>query len=555
MQRKKDTDFADMPSLSSFRADDLSAVTSTSYTSFASNSRGGDSRGGGDCDISLPSLSSFRMEDLSTCSSYHSVQTATNHLSDHSVEGWGSFTSGNVSAETDSEDGKRRAKVIDNGEMSSAPIKPTRNSSGSDIIERVFQKGRTLPPTRGVLKHDSSLESDTAPTPRITPSSETNTLPMKRPTRTVSPVRPGNDLPPKADPDQSSTLRATTSNARPPPRSSSDTTSPERTPVARTESLQLDGLQQRPQKDRAGGSMTIESLRNSSTLEGSSSSLRGGDSLPRLPRRTSTVDVSGDDNDSVRSNLSDGSTKMSDDEVTRISEGDVSLGSDVASDLSIETDTEHVSLVGDHSDRSTVETPKASASGVADEKRDVVPQQKSDFPTHIVDHVEVSSAEPARTPPEEITTESSHAAAAPSATIESETATIENSPEQRTQQDDPPNKRSAEESPPKKNDSDKSGSTKASAEESGGTTDTDDVDDPKDASNEKRDGENKRGKLLRKMSNSFRNIGKTASFRNSFLKIGKQASKLKKSIAVKRQGDDGQVLSKPSTDEPDSTDR
>ena len=89
-----------MPSLSSYRSwDDKSAASSSIRTG-----------GGGsvaDCDVSLPSLSSFRLDDLSMASSYHTIGSAAtkSNFSEESVEGWGSFTSGNVSKSdcTDSE--------------------------------------------------------------------------------------------------------------------------------------------------------------------------------------------------------------------------------------------------------------------------------------------------------------------------------------------------------------------------------------------------------------------------------------------------------------------
>jgi hypothetical protein len=621
MQRARQSDLNDMPTLSSFRADDLSAVTSTSYTSFASNSRGGGSRTG-DCDVSLPSLSSFRMEDLSTCSSYHSIQTATNHQSDQSAEGWASFTSGNVSAETDSEDGKRPAKVSENGGTSGAPIKLSRNASGSSIKGLASHRGRVIPNVRGALKRDSSMDSD-SPNSRISSNSgaehekETNTLPMKRPTRTVSPVPTGNDRPPRVDSDQSSPMHAITSNARPPARTSSDTHSPERTPVPRTESLQLEFLQQRPQKDSKSGSMSMsmDSLRNSSNTEGSSSSLKGGDSLPRLPRRTTLVDVPGGDV-SVRSNLSDASTKISDDDVTNNS-GDVSLDSDVQSDISIETDTENISLLGDNSERSTVDEHHTSASQ-GERRADAVSHEISNEPTHVDENIE-DSPSPARrsTHPAEITTRSHGAAVTEPETAtkkdnseermqedtEPDTVADKDNSEERTQPDNTLNRRSAGESRTKKNDSDKSGGT--SAEESGATTDTDvddpdvaskekkdcgekkrgklmrkvsssfqsigksasfrnsfgmttdtDVDDPDVASKEKKDGcEKKRGKLMRKVSSSFQRIGKSASFRNSFGVIGKQASKLNKKMGTKRQAEDDKEVSKPSPNELETQDK
>lgn len=352
-QRARDPDFSDMPSLSSFRADEMSAVTSTSYTS---HSKGGDSRGG-DCDDSLPSLSSFRMEDLSTCSSYHSLQTNTNHLSDQSVEGWSSFTSGNVSAETDSEDGKRRHRLPHHA---NAPMRPSRSSSGSSLNSGTINgspidRNTQISVSKGVIKHNTGIPLKATAKRRTSGqaigSKESNSSPMVRPTRTSSPTH--NEHHNNTNLNQTSgSARATETPRQPARNHSPHRNSPKRESVERTKSLDLTILQRPPNsKDKTG-----------SVMEGSSSSLRGGDSLPRLPRRTSAGDDESFRNDAGRaddaSNFSDVSTKISDDEVTRISDDHISLDSDVESDISIDTDTEHLSLADYVSDKSSVESTR-----------------------------------------------------------------------------------------------------------------------------------------------------------------------------------------------------
>ena len=589
MQRARETDFTGMPSLSSFRADEMSAVTSTSYTSFASNSRGGDSRGG-DCDISLPSLSSFRLEDLSACSSYHSVQTNTNHLSDQSAEGWASFTSGNVSAETDSDDGKRRAKPSANGEIIGAPIKPSRSSSGGSLNGSPSQRVAGLPLGKGFIKRENSMTSNaSAPKRSSTPGEvlpENRTPPMKRPTRTISPTP--DDRRPSAG-EEETPVDLTTSNARPPARtSSSGSDRPERHTVERTESFQLSLLQPHIQKDRSS-SLSADSLRNSAT-DGSSSSLRGGDSLPRLPRRTNTVEDHGfPDEDGTggfsddASNLSDDddvSTKISDDEVTRISDDDVSLNSDVESDI---TDTEHLSTGGDTSERIELETPPEpdTADGTTMEILKDESQAMPSFPETIEkEGGDVANAEEAIENPED--DESPTTPAVTPAPDESTQPDLENTiPEivksltpdlETTSQPDadntepgtvgratPETEKAADETEQingsvdqngQKRNSDESGT---SAEESGTSTTDVELEDTADGQKHKREVENKRGKLLRKVSSSFRNMGKQASFRNSFRVIGKQASKLKL-VGGRKHADVAKVPHEKLLDDPGSQD-
>lgn len=572
LQRARETDFADMPSLSSFRADEMSVYTSTSYTSVASNSRGGDSRGG-DCDISLPSLSSFRMEDLSTCSSYHSVQTNTYHLSDQSAEGWASFTSGNVSAETDSDDGRKRAPLTVNGEIRGAPLKPSRSSSASSLNSSPTQRVPGLPLGKGVLKRANSMNSNAAPATRTSPPEEVEhenrTLPMKRPTRTVSPTpddrRTINGLL-EASPDS-------TSNARPPERTFSDTGDPERKPVERTESLELNAIQQVAQKERSL-SVLMDSLRNSAA-DGSSSSLRGGDSLPRLPRRTSTVEDQGFlDDDTGRysddpSNYSDDEiTKISDDEITRSSGDDVSLNSDVESDLSVDTETGHNSLSVDTSDRITMgsrhevvssdnstnktegdDSVEASGSNLA-EKEGVGKEANTAEAGAPDEHTEETEIpiEPAsdlleRTVPLQ---ESTTTPDAKEVKLEIDNTADETAEESTHSEEKTPSTRSVPGNGPKKNNSDESGGT--SAEESGASNIDNELDGAGDSRNRKSDGENKRGTLLRKVSSTFRNLGKTASFRNSFRMIGKQASKLKK--GARKQAEDQKIRHEKLVDDP-----
>eukprot|EP00934_Nitzschia_sp_Nitz4_P001559 Nitzschia sp. Nitz4//scaffold322_size40381//20503//22227//NITZ4_007563-RA/size40381-processed-gene-0.23-mRNA-1//-1//CDS//3329547836//1559//frame0 len=328
--RGEDDVFSDMPSLSSYRADDLSQVTSTSHTSIASYSRGGDSRNedDGDGDASLPSLSSIKPDELSTCSSLH----PTNPGSDHSAELWDSVASGNVSAETDDSD-EDATLTADRG-----PKKPSRGQ----------KPGPTGSSRDGAAPNkESSLVNNAAPPRRASPPDDSDINPsIKRPTRRLSPPSNKQQIPPippsiiSHESPEFSTPGGF--DVRVPVRRTASASSMHRTPVERTGSFPLSQLKRPSQTENAA-----------SNADGSSSSLRGGDSLPRLPRRTSTVEVEMDAQIprslAAPRRYSDEGSRISDD-TSRISEvnsrisDDVSLNSDLESDISIDTVDENEDL-------------------------------------------------------------------------------------------------------------------------------------------------------------------------------------------------------------------
>lgn len=251
----------DMPSLSSFRADEMSASIRT------------------DCDVSLPSLSSFRVDDLSLSSSYHST---TNHYSDYgSTEGWSSFNSGNGSADT-SESGEFASS-------SSSPAPPKSEREAPQRTDSLPMPKRTTSPTPPLKEVSSGRKKSSiimlSPSRSRSPSIEANIQPIisipKRPQRTTSPPR---TVSPRQTAERPSNIGGPTLSGkdntllapRVPVRRGD--TSPIRKPVERTGSLPLTVLS-RPPAARPG-------------LEDSSSSLKGGDSLPRIPRRTSYGDGS-----------------------------------------------------------------------------------------------------------------------------------------------------------------------------------------------------------------------------------------------------------------------
>ncbi len=522
LQRARDADFSDMPSLSSLRTEEMNAVTSTSDTP---NSKGGNPKAG-DCDASLPSLSSIRIDELSACSS---LPTNNHHLSDQSVEGCCSITSGNVSGETDSEDGRRRPKSNDHS--SAPPIRPSRSSSGSSLTNSIIHgspmQGKSLAllskAAKKPMEQDISIPKNATTLRRSssqgTSSRDNISFPMVRPTRTTSPVlsEPHNGVNSNAYTEISHTKGSPRLPAR---NHSPDGESPGRASVERTKSLDF-SLLQSPQKDK-----------NGSATEESSSSLHGGDSLPRIPRRTGTGNDESFPTATRRfsddaSNLSDVSTKMSDDDVTHISDGNVSLESDVESDISIDTDTEHISLGDDLSERSSV----GSANEPVARKHTV--QYPSEQAMYRDDKKKaIDSAESIDSRKEE-----SKQQINASDDITRLEASIEMSPALGAKLE----KRSSDLSSERKANKNITKNEPSNTDRTTSGTSSTDAEglDRTIGSKQSNDGENKRGSLLRKVSNSFRSIGKSASFRNSFRAIGKQASKLKMKAIVKRQKEEG----------------
>jgi len=563
--REEPSDTSDMPSLSSFQTNEMSA--SCASASVASR---------GDCDMSLPSLSSFRMEDLSMSSSYHSNISGNHQLSEESTEGWSSFTSGNVSADTDDSD---RDDDTEFGTKFKASDDRSAGRARLTLPSRSRSRSRS-PLSSGTIEEITGIDGDDVddidgedvvsnvplPSRRAVRTEEAQgSLPMRRPKRTVSPgreerhgdldsiekIRAMNALPPKRrsqSPDRTPFERqeslSLVMNALPPIRRSQ---SPDRTPFERQESLSLVMLAN-PQTQRdfsvsgsssfdrqeslslcmlaknapprdvsvtgssstiragAGSSSTIRTGTVTATTEGSSSSLRGGDSLPRLPRRTSTLDVSAGDDDS--SGISgDGDTRLSEDDVTKASEDLVSIETHEESTLSVEVDDSDEETI-------TIETEPR-----LDENED-----DGDADTESMEDSKLSFSE----------REKIHTKARKSALENTETtpstktsdgtlpASILVPPPSTSTRKSPTSVRTIEDSVARK--ADESGTV--SAEESGTSATETEVDDVEKFDN----GEGrKRGRprILRKVSSSFQRLGKTASFKNSFKMIGRTASKLK----------------------------
>jgi hypothetical protein len=553
------SDFADMPSLSSYRAVDLSGSQASSLK--------------GDCDMSLPSLSSFRMDDLSISSSYHSNYSNTNHLSgEESAEGWASFTSGNVSAETDSDadddesefatkssPSDDRGKKQTDIDLTMLPMRARSRSPPSpdvDVEDEDDYEDSLNDHEEGGSATNRNLASNARPPPRRTPEPEETqgSLPMRRPTRTVSPPRDERPSEPEtsAQPYVAATASASatvttvvdstpsTINARPPPRRFSS--SPDRSqPVERTESFLLSMLG-RPAKECSGSSST---LRTGTGTEGSSSSLRGGDSLPRLPRRTTTMDdhprpnaEGEDDDDDTRTSEGDDNTSISDDELTKVSGDDISIES--MSDFSIDTNDENDSVEEDVEaipacERKSPSKKVATTTGDGEQSQQV--DQLLEERNDQTERIEVA------------------AAVAPENSTEGG-GTVENPPAVNPNRKSPTSVRSIEQQTSSEKSPDESGTT--SAEESGTSATETEVDESEEVNTAKdkqggdKKDEKKRGKLLKRVSSSFRSLGKTASFRNSFIRIGKTASKLKQ-MGRKDDKNSSQPLPKRSQTQQDES--
>ena len=287
----------DMPSLSSFRNDDMSIRD----------------------EMSLPSLSSFRMDDLSMGSSYHS-----NHMSEcGSQEGWSSFNSGNVSQDT-SESGEFATSSSSSPARSTTrdrPEPPPRTGSlpmpiraKSPVNERASDGSKLRPKAR--LRGKATA---------VEPAIEGSISFPRRPTRTVSPMpilqsvrsddsikKAMNDAPfpptrhaasppirdesppPKAGVSPQRVSRSPNKGAPISPKRSSVYSTeqaidpPKRAinPPQKSVSLALAAsvpAANPPSQDlERSGSLLFSAL---STRDGSSSSLRSGDSLPIKPLR------------------------------------------------------------------------------------------------------------------------------------------------------------------------------------------------------------------------------------------------------------------------------
>jgi len=313
-------DFSDMPSLSSFRSsDDKSAASSSLRADLSDN-------------MSLPSLSSFRLDDLSMASSYHSRgSAATNHLSNFSEEstaGWGSFTSENPSksdfedSDVEDDDGGdgdgKGTMVVNMGRSPNIPVssaciigsppsaieaKSILRNKGEGLASSIISASqislisfgsaddpRASGSSSGILKRNSPLTTRA--------SSLTDDASLVGHMKSVS-LSSGSEEPSCQQEIQNMTTSNQNESARkhqssapciPKYENGDDTSnndsaplkpaqraaSPNRGSLERNTSLPLSELMTPSvEKERQHGS--------------SSASFGGGDSLPRLPRRSSTI--------------------------------------------------------------------------------------------------------------------------------------------------------------------------------------------------------------------------------------------------------------------------
>jgi hypothetical protein len=578
-------DFSDMPSLASYRSwDERSAASS---------------KGGGDCDMSLPSLSSYRLDEVSMASSYHSRgSAATHHLSHYSEEspdgyGWGSFTSGNVSksSDLDSDDENEDDHNSDAEEGDSSEFECSSSRAiGAEALDLQRSSGvrpstvdvssfasSSLPPaaieTKSILRNkgeglsaaavisasqlslitfgssnedrtaarsavgamkrcppitrssDSSLDdsldgrfkSSAASTPNsINPLSEENNLPLDGDTRFMA-EGPIHSI---ADPE-SSTARE------------QGGTSPERGSLGRNESMPLSELQRKPSDQQQKSSSS--SIRESA--DGSSSSLRGGgDSLPRLPRRTSTMP---DDEHSKTEDIDEKNFNQQDQASvsdSSSSDGDLSLGIDTggdddSTDCSVQTvDDESLSLERTSTEFSIVSgasVPSDTAPSFHDEDqvaRDTTTPRQKKVAKNLAILGTVDSSESEDTTKFSAPQKSS--SDADICEISKKLNGVFVSLTRRTH--------SSEYTRAAGNNGEESGT-------SGTETELEDT----DGSQKQQD---KRGTLIRRMSSSLRKVGKSASFRA----IGKTASKIRH-MSRRKDKESPDSLKRSNSDEPRTT--
>jgi hypothetical protein len=363
--------YADMPSLSSFRSvDDRSSVGSSTFAHGAS--------GGTDSFIdshsdSLPSLSSFRIDDLSAASSYHSRGSAasvasaatsasaatltnfSNHSAATAEEGWSSFNNDDDDNGGDGDDILGATSAPSAGKNDAVLAAPATNpstpsASTTDVpspLEMMYPASATTITGNKVLA--------TATTKSILRNKGDRGMsgPPKPPTRRWS-----RDESTKLNEfgvviNQFAGRPATLSgNAYEASHGSDDDDDEEedfeKPDVDSNDSMAFSELSERP-------ALVSSSEQGSSSsglrLDGSMSSTSrgGGDSLPRLPRRTSSAynenDDDESDDDSVEIQIGESIGKQS--ETSSDDDEDLALAmnprdkDDEDSDCSVPSDTEH----------------------------------------------------------------------------------------------------------------------------------------------------------------------------------------------------------------------
>jgi hypothetical protein len=510
-------DFADMPSLASYRSPDTSSHRA-------------------DCEMSLPSLSSFRLEDLSLASSFHS-RGSTNQqsiLSEESVEGWGSFTSGNVSkSDTDSED----CAVVETDDENDSAIRSSIQSLEDQLIRlSASSSGGGKTEAKSILRNRGETLSASA-SGSSQRSSEDRVSILKRPTRASSSTKSleamrrdeGTETKPAVVQHHASPARKTVvrnSSEADDDKSSLQllparrSPSPTRLVMERNDSLPLTAIK-RPA--RTTGEPTISLSGSSSTCrqstDGSSSSLRGGDSLPRLPRRTSTMgDMTDEDRGAVpgskeRSSEGDDNEVVDDQASLNSSEGDLSLemdpDGDESDDCSVQTSEDD--LISPVSQQSSPTSGTLGRLGATQTNMSDVEGSSSQSKIAIL---AIASAAP-------------HGLEQDSASdyrkYETPDETVEQPANGKKRQS---SIRSIDCTVGAKKTSNPDGRN-AKGEESGTT--------PNDSINEETGGKDqeeqqetgKPGRLLRQLSSTIQKVGRSASFKGSFRKIGRTASKLR----------------------------
>ena len=505
-RRGKDGDFADMPSLSSFRADDMSAVTTTSYLSYASNSKGGDSRAGDD-NASLPSLSSFRMEELSTCSSYHSLQT-TVQAGDYPGDTWASFQIGNVSIDTKAEaDNDKRRMKLGEIRMESEP-----SCASSPAIPALQTKGLLEQDVKRPQHEIASAISSMAPHETHYSSTLSNRLARKViitsdhlvSDKTALEIFQGESLG-----SETRILASTTFN---------DPPTEESIGIEQAKSLESPSSEHRLRKNYVAGLVATDATNLGGSAEGLSSSLRAGGILLRLPsRRSSTAEVDGGKNEAFSddeasqdaSRLSDDSTRISsDDDVTHISDGEVSIGTGVESDISIETNAESDSMASDVSERSIIETQSVTPSEEpsAEPRRDAISAKTSGYEATSPGLLDDSNKHVIGIRTDEDVSEGHRAGLGPSnPLVNHEIQAVKETAETPVE--------TIEKMAPTEEKSDEIAADGKALH----------------AANHE---ERRRG-LFRRVSSTLKGIGRSGSFLNSFHMVGKGASKLKRSASLK----------------------
>ncbi|KAG7346585.1 hypothetical protein IV203_005653 [Nitzschia inconspicua] len=590
-------DFSDMPSLSSYKSWDEKSATSSK---------------GGDCDVSLPSLSSYRLDEVSMASSYHSRgSVVTNHLShysEESAEGWASFTSGNVSksdfdSDDDDDDDRKSSGGEEEGDSSeSAYAFAARIGEDSTMNHRnrgrpstvdvsSFPSARisslSLPPTaietKSILRNKGDGQSSVSAVsssqislisfassnddrnaigssagprklspslPRSSNSSLDDSVDdhFKNSTEASICMNPPNDAGTSLPNAQCRFLAENNvsecGDLEPKNSETSRSPSPDRGLLGRNTSMPLSELQQAQSDQQSSSSFRY-------SADGSSSSLRGGgDSLPRLPRRTSTLPEEEDakresTNKSVRTSLPEPNI-TGEHQSIQIAEASVSDSSSSDGGLSLEINVE--------SDDDSID-----CSVVTDSDESVSLQPNSNKGSVVSGASSVPSGTPQSIHERDQSKRGSirQRKGGPCATAIVKTAgTIDHNGSQETMNVASSQKRSSDSevsegskkvsgvfvSLTRRTSSSEQASTAGNTGEESGTSGTEFDLEEVDTSAK---ADEKRRTLLRRMSSSLLKVGKSASFKA----IGKTASKIRQ-MSFRKDKESPDSLARAASDEP-----